>query len=123
MTAASTAIPPSSPTRRLQAWLYRRPRLQLVLLLALPLLALVVMYLGSLALMLVNAFFTLDSFTRKVQPGFSLDNFIDILGSGTYRAITLRTIGMAFLVTVTTAVIGFRWRTSCPGWHRRGRAA
>jgi putative spermidine/putrescine transport system permease protein len=65
------------------------------------------MYLGSLALMLVNAFFTLDSFTRKIQPGFSLDNFLDILGSSTYRAITLRTIGMAFLVTITCAVIGF----------------
>jgi putative spermidine/putrescine transport system permease protein len=107
MTATSSAIPPSSPTRRLQAWLYRRPRLQLALLLALPLLALAVMYLGSLALMLVNAFFTLDSFTRKIQPGFSLDNFLDILGSSTYRAITLRTIGMALLVTITCAVIGF----------------
>ena len=42
-----------------------------------------------------------------MQPTFSLDNFIDILSSGAYRTITLRTIGMAFLVTVTCAVIGF----------------
>ncbi len=103
----ATAIPPSSPTRRLQAWLYRRPRLQLVLLLALPLFALVVMYLGSLALLLLNAFWTLDPFTRELDRTFSLDNFIDILTSNAYRTITLRTIGMAFLVTVTCAVIGF----------------
>ncbi len=107
MTGSSIPTPSPSRSRRLQAWLYRRPRLQLALLLALPLAALVVMYLGSLLLMLVNAFWTLDPFTRKIQPGFSLDNFLDILGSATYRAITLRTIGMAFLVTMTCAVIGF----------------
>jgi putative spermidine/putrescine transport system permease protein len=103
----STAIPHRSPVRRAQAWLYRRPRLQLTLLLALPLLALVGMYLGSLALLLVNAFWTVDPFTRQIQTTFSLDNFIDILTSNAYRTITLRTIGMAFLVTVTCAVIGF----------------
>ena len=41
------------------------------LLLALPLLALVVIYLGSLALLLVNAFWTLDPFTRPDRPGRS----------------------------------------------------
>ena len=100
-------IPPSSPTRRLQAWLYRRPRLQLALLLSLPLFALVVMYLGPLALLLLNAFWTLDPFTRELQRQFSLDNFIQIAGSGVYRTITMRTVGMAALVTVSCAVIGF----------------
>ena len=104
---ASAAIPTPSPTRRLQAWLYRRPRLQLTLLLGLPLFALGVMYLGSLALLLVNAFWTVDPFTREIKTQFSLDNFIDILTSNAYRTITLRTIGMALLVTVTCAVIGF----------------
>lgn len=104
---ASAALPDPSPTRRLQAWLYRRPRVQLTLLLGLPLFALGVMYLGSLALLLVNAFWTVDPFTREIQTQFSLDNFIDILTSNAYRTITLRTIGMALLVTVTCAVIGF----------------
>lgn len=104
---SATAIPPATPTRRLQAWLYRRPRLQLGLLLALPLLALVVIYLGSLALLLLNAFWTVDPFTRQIQTQFSLDNFIDILTSNAYRTITLRTIGMALLVTLTCAAIGF----------------
>jgi putative spermidine/putrescine transport system permease protein len=101
------AAPAPGPLRLLQRWLYHHPRVQLLLLLSLPLGALLIVYFGSLAVLLANAFWTLDPFTRQVQHVPSLDSFATILGSAVYRTITLRTIGLAFLVTVTCAVIGF----------------
>jgi putative spermidine/putrescine transport system permease protein len=110
MTAQPTTAPRPAHRRageRFWRYLHRRPRLQLTLLLALPLGWLVVAYLGSLAILLLNAFWTLDPFTRAVDRTFRLDNFIDLATSGVYRTITFRTLGLAALVTVTTAAIGF----------------
>ncbi len=105
--AAALPSPPSSASRRIQRWLYGHRGLQLSLLLGLPLLALVVIYLGSLALLLLNAFWTLDPGTAQIRQELSLDNFADILASAVYRTITLRTVGMALLVTVTCALLAF----------------
>jgi putative spermidine/putrescine transport system permease protein len=93
--------------RRIEGRLYRHPRVQLGLLLALPLAGLLIVYVGSLALLLVNSFWTLDPFTRQLEREFSLDNFIQIASSGVYRQITFRTVGLAAMVTVTCALIGF----------------
>jgi putative spermidine/putrescine transport system permease protein len=66
----------------------------------------VVIYLGSLAVLLLNAFWTSDPFTGKVNPfDWSLDAFGQILGNDAYRTIALRTLGMAVLVTVTDALL------------------
>jgi putative spermidine/putrescine transport system permease protein len=102
-----TASPRSLSLRGLQRTLYQHPRLQLSILLALPFGALVLIYFGSLAVLLLNAFWTLDPFTAQVDHTFSLENFQTILESATYRTITLRTIVMAALVTVTCAIIAF----------------
>lgn len=103
-----TRSPPgSNALRSLQRWLYRHPRVQLVVLLALPLGALLIVYFGSLLILLANAFWTLDPFTRQVQQEPSLDNFRTILETPVYHVITARTIGIAALVTITCAVIGF----------------
>ena len=92
---------------RFQRWIYRHPRVQLVALLALPLGALCLVYFGSLLILLANAFWTLDPFTRQVQQEPSLANFQTILTTPVYGVITMRTIGIAALVTITCAVIGF----------------
>jgi putative spermidine/putrescine transport system permease protein len=106
--SALVAPPPAGRARRLAAWLHARPRLQLWLLLALPLFWLVVVYLGSLLILLLNAFWTSDSFTGKVNPfDWSLAAFEQILGNEVYRTIALRTVGMALLVTVTDALLAF----------------
>ena len=98
----------SSRARRLAAWLHARPRTQLWLLLALPLAWLVVVYLGSLFILLLNAFWTSDPFTGKVNPfDWSLSAFEQIVGNDVYRTIAGRTVGMAALVTVTDAVLAF----------------
>ena len=111
MTTEAPALTPGaapSLTRRLATWLHARPRLQLWLLLALPLFWLVVVYLGSLFILLLNAFWTSDSFTGKVNPfDWSLAAFQQILANDVYRIIAIRTVGMALLVTVTDAILAF----------------
>jgi putative spermidine/putrescine transport system permease protein len=99
--------PPSSPRRRLAGWLHRHGRIRLLLLLALPLSLLVVAYLGSLAVLLINAFWTKDPFTSLVVHEFTLDNFVKIATTEVYRIVTLRTVTMAALVTLTCALIAF----------------
>ena len=66
-----------------------------------------VVYFGSLAVLLVSAFFTLDPRTSQVVREFSLKNFETILNEPVYRTITLRTVSMALAVTITCAVIAF----------------
>ena len=98
----------SSRARRVAAWLHARPRTQKRLLLAVPLFWLVVVYLGSLAILLLNAFWTSDPFTGKVNPfDWSLAAFDQIFGNEVYRTIALRTVGMAILVTLTDALLAF----------------
>jgi putative spermidine/putrescine transport system permease protein len=66
-----------------------------------------VVYFGSLAVLLVSAFFTLDPRTSQVVREFSFKNFETILNEPVYRTITLRTVSMALAVTITCAVIAF----------------
>jgi putative spermidine/putrescine transport system permease protein len=97
-----------SRVRRVATWLHSRPRIQLWLLLALPLTWLIVVYLGSLAILLLNAFWTSDAFTGRVNPfDWSLEAFEQIIGNDVYRTIALRTLGMAAIVTVTDALLAF----------------
>ena len=92
--------------RRLAAWLHAHPRARLRLLLSAPLVWLVGVYIGSLTILLLNAFWTSDSFTGKVNPfDWSLAAFEQIIGNDVYRTIALRTVGMALLVTVTDALL------------------
>jgi putative spermidine/putrescine transport system permease protein len=105
-TQAATAT--RSPRRRLAAWLHVRPRFQLWLLLALPLGWMVIVYLGSLAILLLNAFWTSDSFTGKVNAfDWSLAAFETIATNEAYRVVAFRTVSMAALVTVTDVVLAF----------------
>ncbi len=89
------------------AALHRRPRLRLGLLLAPPMLWLGVAYLAALAALLVTAFWTANSFTGEVERTWSLENFRELFGIGVYKTVTLRTIGIAALVTVVDAAIAF----------------
>jgi putative spermidine/putrescine transport system permease protein len=106
MTTISGELPPprSTPARRLASWLHRRPNIRLAGLLAAPLGWLVVVYLGSLFLLFVNAFWTRDAFTGQTIYEPTLDNFIKLI-EGPYPAITLRTVSMAAAVTIACAVL------------------
>ncbi len=93
--------------RRLSSALHRHPRLRLVLLLAAPMLVLVVVYLGALAVLLLSAFWSTDVFTGDVVKTFTLDNFRDVVSSATYRTVILRTVLVALSVTAICAVLAF----------------
>ncbi|MEX0625117.1 MAG: ABC transporter permease [Chloroflexota bacterium] len=104
-----TTDPPAASRRgrRLAAWLHARPRLQLALLLALPLAFFSLVYLGSLVILLLNAFWESDPFSGRIIPNFTLDAFVTLFTVDVYRTIAFRTIGMAILVTLTCIAFGF----------------
>ena len=61
--------------RRLAGLFHGRPRLQVGALLAGPVGWLVIGYLGSLAVLLITAFWSVDPLSGEVIQGFSLENF------------------------------------------------
>jgi putative spermidine/putrescine transport system permease protein len=93
--------------RRLAGLFYGRPRLQLGALLSAPMAWLVILYLGSLAILLVTAFWTVDPLSGDVIKEFSLENFEELVNVPVYREIVWRTVRTAILVTLTDAVIAF----------------
>jgi putative spermidine/putrescine transport system permease protein len=67
----------------------------------------VLVYLASLVLLLVTAFWTIDPFTTQIVQAWNLDNFRVILTNDTYHLIIGRTVGLAALVTITDAILAF----------------
>ncbi|HEY5907294.1 MAG TPA: ABC transporter permease [Vicinamibacteria bacterium] len=92
--------------RRFFATLHRRPALGLLLLIALPALWLGVVYLGSLATLLVQSFFHLDGFTGQVVREPSLATWRDLL-TRPHIEIVLRTVLMAAAVTLAAGLLAF----------------
>jgi len=93
------------PVRRFSAFLYRRPKVRLAVLLSAPMLWLGVLYLGSLFMLLISAFWTTDTFTGDLVRTFTFANFSEVLTSPVYRAITVRTVGVALAVTLICVVL------------------
>jgi putative spermidine/putrescine transport system permease protein len=77
----------------------------LALLLSTPLLWLGLAYIGALAALLITALWTTNAFTGDIERVWTLDNIRTVLTDAVYRTVTLRTIGVAALVTVIDAVL------------------
>jgi putative spermidine/putrescine transport system permease protein len=111
--AVTTAAGPGTQAEREGVWsrvsaaLWRRPWARATMLLTPPLAWFVLIYLASLAVLLVTAFWQINPFTTNIERVFSLGNLQTIVSSPAYRAIILRTVGMAAAVTVTDAVVAF----------------
>src|SRR6202521_2338740 len=90
-----------------QSLFWRLPWLRPVLLLTPPMAWFVLVYLASLVLLLITAFWSIDPFTTQIVQAWNLDNFRTILTEPTYRTIVGRTVGIAALVTVTDAILAF----------------
>jgi putative spermidine/putrescine transport system permease protein len=84
--------------------LWRHPALRGLLTLLPPLSWFLVIYLASLVLMLITAFWTVNPLTNVIEHTWSTANFKQLFTS-TYTSIILRTVVMAALVTVTDAII------------------
>src|SRR5471032_1637772 len=89
---------------RISTALWRRAWLRATLTLTPPLAWFLVIYLASLALMLVTAFWTVNPFTNVLEHSWTFANFNQLFTS-TYGTIIARTVEMAAIVTLTDAVI------------------
>lgn len=104
-TTRAVAPPRDSAPRRLSSFLTTHPRTRLALLLTAPLFWLGVVYIVALVLLLVTAFWSVDSFTGEIITEWTLDNIITVLTGALYQTVTLRTLGVALLVTLIDVVL------------------
>jgi len=96
--------PRSGALRSLSRFAWRRPWLKSLGQISLPVAAFVVVYLAAVVALLLQSFWTTDSFTGKLVHDWNLDNF-RALKEAPYPRIILRTLLMASAVTVTCAVL------------------
>ncbi len=101
----SVPTPRRTVARRASAFLTDHPRTRLALLLTAPLTWLVLVYVVALALLLVTAFWKVDSFTGQIRVDWTLDNIVTVVTGALYQTVTLRTIGVALLVTLIDVVL------------------
>jgi putative spermidine/putrescine transport system permease protein len=105
--AAGVAVEarPQPRGARVSAALWKRAWLRASLVLTPPLAWFLVIYIASLVVLLVTAFWQINPLTTQIVHTWTLDNFRQILTSSTYRGIILRTVGMAAAVTATDVIV------------------
>jgi putative spermidine/putrescine transport system permease protein len=100
--------PRHGPGRRLSTFFVRHPRFRLAALLALPLGWLLVIYLGSLVLLLLASFWEVGGILgTEIVKSWNLENYQTLFQEPVYRTVAFRTISMAALVTIADAVLAF----------------
>lgn len=92
---------------RFFTFLFYRKTLAILLLLSPLLIWLGIIYLGSLFTLLLQSFFSIDSFTGVIKREFTLESYYDLFSQSTNWDIIIRTSSMASLVTIASAIIGF----------------
>jgi putative spermidine/putrescine transport system permease protein len=110
VTSISDAAPPprESPGRRLSTFLFRHPRTRLGALLVGPIGWMVLIYLGSLVVLLLAAFWdTGGAFGTDIVRAWNVDNFRRIFDEQVYRDVAWRTISMAVYVTAADVLLAF----------------
>jgi putative spermidine/putrescine transport system permease protein len=110
VTSIADAEAPSrqGPGRRLSTFFFRHSRLRLGALLAAPVGWMVVIYLGSLVLLLLASFWSVGGLLgTEIVRSWNLDNYRTLVEEPVYRTVAIRTISMAALVTIADAVLAF----------------
>ncbi len=105
-TSSAQSGPSEGVLTRISDTLWRRPTLLLLILLTPPALWLGIIYLGSLFALLLQSFFSIDHFTGLINHEFTLATYAELFTPANFDIIR-RTVGMAALVTVASAVIAF----------------
>jgi len=103
----SAGLPARKARRTFGGFLWRAPWLRAVLLLAPPVAWFALIYLAALVYLFVSAFWQVNPFTSEIERIWNVHNFTTIFSSGAYRAIALRTVGIAAATTLTDAVLAF----------------
>ncbi|TFC53134.1 ABC transporter permease [Cryobacterium sp. TMT1-21] len=118
-------VPPHRDTiaRRGSVLLSKHPRLRLTLLLSAPLFWLGLVYIAALAALLITALWTVDTFTGTISQTWTLDNIITVLTGSLYQTVTVRTVGVAVLVTVIDIAVAlpiafYMAKVASPRWQR-----
>lgn len=85
---------------------WRKPKVLLLLMLLPPVLWLGIVYVGSLFALLAQSFFSIDEFSGLINRQFTLKTYGDLFQAANLDII-LRTVTMAALVTLASAVVAF----------------
>lgn len=97
--------PTTKQTRPISSYLLRKSKVRLLSLLALPMTWIVGVYIVSLFLLLVTAFWEVDPFSSLVSPAFNLENFKMVLTVPAYIATSIRTLLIALAVTLICVLL------------------
>ncbi len=108
MSIAAPAITPPAEglSGRLSDIFWRNPKLLLFLLLLPPALWLGIVYVGSLLALLAQSFFSIDEFSGLIDHTPTLKTYGELLAPSNLDIIA-RTVTMASLVTIASAIIAF----------------
>ena len=93
--------------RLLSAFGWRHEGAANAALLGLPIIWFACLYLAAIGALFVTSFWTVDSLSGDLIPGFSFTNFQQLLADPIYTKIGLRTIGIAAAVTFTDIVLAW----------------
>ena len=93
--------------RPLEGLLHRRQSLRVFLLLLPPLLWFGTVYLGSLFALLAQSFYAIDEFTAKIIREPTLATYRQLVTQPANLDIVMRTVGMAVVVTIASALLAF----------------
>ncbi|WP_020395057.1 ABC transporter permease [Thiolinea disciformis] len=104
----NTLVTPHTYSRlaRLSDYLWHHPKQVLIAMLVLPVLWLGVVYLGSLATLLIQSFFSIDEFSGLIKHEWTLKTYQELFVPANLDII-LRTVLMAALVTIASAILAF----------------
>ena len=91
---------------RIADFFWRKPGVLLATLLSAPLGWLIVVYIGSLAALLLQSFYSIDEMSGLVVPEFTLKTYGELF-TATNLDIIVRTLIMSSSVTLACAAIGF----------------
>ena len=91
---------------RISDYAYKNKNFLLLTFLLPPLAWLGIVYLGSLFILLMHSFFYLDGFTGQIVYEFSFSTLIELFSQRANIDIIIRTVMMAFSVTLGATIIG-----------------
>jgi putative spermidine/putrescine transport system permease protein len=104
--ALAEGSPHGGALRSVSRLSWRRPGLKTFGQISAPVAAFLFVYVAALAALLIQGFWTTDSFTGKVLHAWNLDNFRAIADTP-HPTIVLRTVEIAAAVTVTCMLLAF----------------
>jgi putative spermidine/putrescine transport system permease protein len=122
--AAGGTVQSPRPSRRVNRMFRRRRKLGLFSVLSPPVAWMLLIYIGSLVLLVFAAFFALDPVSQKTTTDFTFDNVDDAISNTTALTLFAKTVGVAAAVTAISIALAvptaFFVAKIAPRWLRRG---